>query len=130
MLKASPERVDFSGSADRHSAAKNRSPSVALPKTAFATRAVKPGAWRAPSPRLTPASPAALMRVERHRMLYQAFLEVTDAGSTPDLLTVQAHLQQGGKLDAVGGQAYLAARELIEVLQRVSREAATAEDGR
>jgi replicative DNA helicase len=50
--------------------------------------------------------------VERHRLLYQAFLAVADAGSTPDLLTLQAHLEQAGGLDAVGGLAYLATLDL------------------
>jgi replicative DNA helicase len=50
--------------------------------------------------------------LERHRLLYQAFLDVADAGSTPDLLTVQAHLQQGGKFDAIGGMGYLATLDL------------------
>ena len=46
--------------------------------------------------------------VERHRVLYQALLDVADTGSTPDLLTVQAHLEQAGALDTIGGPAYLA----------------------
>jgi len=46
--------------------------------------------------------------IERHCLLYQAFLDVADAGSTPDLLTLQAHLQQAGKLDEIGGMGYLA----------------------
>lgn len=50
--------------------------------------------------------------LERHRWLYQAFLEVVDAGSTPDLLTLQAHLEQAGTLDAIGGLAYLATLDL------------------
>jgi replicative DNA helicase len=50
--------------------------------------------------------------LERHRVLYQAFLAIADAGATPDLLTLQAHLDQAGKLDAVGGIAYLAALDL------------------
>jgi replicative DNA helicase len=50
--------------------------------------------------------------IERHRLLYQAFLDVTDAGSTPDLLTLQAHLQQAGEFDAIGGLAYLAKLDL------------------
>ena len=50
--------------------------------------------------------------LERHRLLYQAILDVADAGSTPDLLTVQAHLQQAGKLDAIGGMGYLASLDL------------------
>ena len=50
--------------------------------------------------------------LERHRRLYQAILHLSDSGSTPDLLTLQAHLDQAGKLDAVGGIAYLAALDL------------------
>lgn len=50
--------------------------------------------------------------IERHRLLYQAFLDVADAGCTPDLLTLQAHLQQAGKFDAVGGIGYLATLDL------------------
>jgi replicative DNA helicase len=50
--------------------------------------------------------------LERHRVLYQACLDVADAGSTPDLLTLQAHLEQAGMLDAVGGFAYLATLDL------------------
>ena len=46
--------------------------------------------------------------VERNRVLYQALLDVADTGSTPDLLTVQAHLEQAGALDMIGGPAYLA----------------------
>jgi replicative DNA helicase len=50
--------------------------------------------------------------IERHRLLYQAFLDVADAGSTPDLLTLQAHLQQAGEFDSIGGLAYLAKLDL------------------
>jgi replicative DNA helicase len=50
--------------------------------------------------------------LERHRLLYQAFLDIAGAGSTPDLLTLQAHLDQAGSLDAVGGVAYLATLDL------------------
>lgn len=50
--------------------------------------------------------------LERHRVLYQACLDVADAGATPDLLTLQAHLEQAGTLDAVGGLAYLTALDL------------------
>lgn len=50
--------------------------------------------------------------LERHRRLYQAILHLTDAGSTPDLLTLRAHLEQAGSLDAVGGLAYLATLDL------------------
>ena len=50
--------------------------------------------------------------VERHRLLYQAFLDLADAGSTPDVLTLQAHLDQAGTLDAAGGLAYLSTLDL------------------
>jgi replicative DNA helicase len=50
--------------------------------------------------------------VERHRLLYQAFLDLAEAATTPDLLTLQAHLQQAGQLDLVGGLAYLATLDL------------------
>jgi replicative DNA helicase len=50
--------------------------------------------------------------LESHRILYQAFLDLVDAGSTPDTLTLHAHLDQAGGLDAVGGVAYLATLDL------------------
>ena len=50
--------------------------------------------------------------LERHRRLYQAILHLADAGSTPDLLTLQAHLEQAGGLEVVGGLAYLATLDL------------------
>jgi len=50
--------------------------------------------------------------VERHRLLYQAFLAVADAGATPDMLTLRAHLEQAGTLDTVGGLAYIAKLDL------------------
>jgi replicative DNA helicase len=50
--------------------------------------------------------------LERHRVLYQACLELADAGSTPDLLTLQAHLDQAGMLGAAGGLDYLTALNL------------------
>jgi replicative DNA helicase len=50
--------------------------------------------------------------LERHRVLYQAFLDVADAGSTPDLRTLQAHLEQAGTFGGVGGLAYLATLDL------------------
>jgi replicative DNA helicase len=50
--------------------------------------------------------------LERHRVLYQACLDLADAGSTPDLLTLQAHLDQAGMLGAAGGLDYLTALNL------------------
>ena len=50
--------------------------------------------------------------LDRHRALYQACLALADAGFTPDLLTLRAHLEQAGHLEAAGGPAYLAALDL------------------
>jgi len=50
--------------------------------------------------------------VERHQVLYTAMLAVADAGSTIDMLTLQAHLEQAGGLEAVGGLAYLASLDV------------------
>ena len=50
--------------------------------------------------------------LEHHRVLYQAFLDLADAVSPPDLLTLQAHPQLAGRLEAIGGLAYLAALDL------------------
>ena len=50
--------------------------------------------------------------LERHRRLYQAILHLSDSGSTPDLLTLQAHFEQAGGLEEVGGLAYLATLDL------------------
>jgi replicative DNA helicase len=50
--------------------------------------------------------------VERHRLLFQAFVDVADAGATPDLLTLHAHLEQAGQLATIGGVAYLATLDL------------------
>jgi replicative DNA helicase len=50
--------------------------------------------------------------LDRHRALYRACLALADAGFTPDLLTLRAHLEQAGHLEAAGGSAYLAALDL------------------
>jgi replicative DNA helicase len=50
--------------------------------------------------------------LERHRALFQACLDLAETGTTPDLLTLQAHLDQAGRPAAAGGPAYLAALDL------------------
>ncbi len=50
--------------------------------------------------------------LDRHRKLFQAFLDVADTGATPDLLTVRAYLEQIGALEAIGGVSYLATLDL------------------
>jgi replicative DNA helicase len=85
-----------------------------LPHSEEAERAVLGGLLLEPQrlaevrTRLEPAD----WYLERHRTLYQAFLDITDAGATPDLLTLHAHLDQAGALEALGGVAYLATLDL------------------
>ena len=50
--------------------------------------------------------------LESHRLLYQAFLDIAEAGATPDVLTLQAHLDQAGSLETIGGVGYLATLDL------------------
>lgn len=50
--------------------------------------------------------------LEKHRTLYDAVLALQDGDGAIDLRTVQARLEQQGKLDAVGGVAYLAGLDL------------------
>ncbi|HLX06822.1 MAG TPA: replicative DNA helicase [Thermoanaerobaculia bacterium] len=50
--------------------------------------------------------------LDRHRVLYDAMLELQDARVGIDLRTVQAKLEQQLKFDAVGGLAYLAGLDL------------------
>lgn len=50
--------------------------------------------------------------LEKHRVLYDAVLSLQDGDGTIDLRTLQARLEQRGKLEAVGGVAYLAGLDL------------------
>lgn len=45
---------------------------------------------------------------ERHRLIYEAILCLAEAGTSVDCRTLQAHLEAAGRLDDVGGVAYLA----------------------
>lgn len=47
--------------------------------------------------------------LEAHRMVYQAILDLDDAGRPVDLLTVTEYLRKKGELDKIGGAAYVAA---------------------
>ncbi len=46
--------------------------------------------------------------LEGHRLIYQAYLELDEAGIVPDLLTVTDKLRQHGNLEKVGGATYVA----------------------
>jgi replicative DNA helicase len=50
--------------------------------------------------------------LDRHRVLYQAMLDLQDARVTIDLRTVQAKLEQQGSFDEIGGLAYMAGLDL------------------
>ncbi len=50
--------------------------------------------------------------LEKHRLLYQAMLDLQDAGEAIDLRTLQARLEQQGHFETVGGVAYLASLDL------------------
>lgn len=49
---------------------------------------------------------------EKHQILYRAMLELQEAGTGIDLRTVQAKLEQQGRLERIGGVAYLAGLDL------------------
>lgn len=46
--------------------------------------------------------------LERHRIIYRAVQEIAGEGEPVDIRTIQAHLEAQGKLEVVGGLAYLA----------------------
>ncbi len=50
--------------------------------------------------------------LDRHRVLYGAILSLQHDGAAIDLRTVQARLEQQGRLEGVGGLAYLAGLDL------------------
>ncbi len=67
-------------------------------------------------PRLVPSVSARLtpedFYFERHRVVYQAMLDLQASGVEADLRTLQAKLESGKHLEAVGGLAYLAALDV------------------
>lgn len=67
-----------------------------------------PAAWTVAAGRLGPED----FGVERHRVIWEAFREVADDGSEPDLRTLQALLERRGQLEKVGGLGYLAELDL------------------
>jgi replicative DNA helicase len=50
--------------------------------------------------------------LERHQHLYEAMLDLTNEGAGIDLRTLQAKLEQQGRIAGVGGIAYLASLDL------------------
>lgn len=50
--------------------------------------------------------------LDRHRILYESVLTLQEGNGAVDLRTVQARLEQQGKLDAAGGIAYLSGLDL------------------
>ncbi|MCL4839075.1 MAG: replicative DNA helicase [Thermoanaerobaculia bacterium] len=81
-----------------------------LPQSEESERAVLAAALL--DPRLLPAVSARLtvddFYHQRHRLLYQAMLDLQDQQVAIDVRTLQASLEQAAKLEAAGGLAYLA----------------------
>ena len=50
--------------------------------------------------------------LDKHRILYDAMLEIQEAEKTIDLRTLQAKLEHKQTLDKVGGMAYIASLDL------------------
>ncbi|MEM9594427.1 MAG: DnaB-like helicase C-terminal domain-containing protein [Acidobacteriota bacterium] len=50
--------------------------------------------------------------LERHRHVFRAYLRLAERGDPIDLRTLQAHLEQHGLFEQVGGMAYLAGLDL------------------
>lgn len=58
---------------------------------------------------------------ERHATIFRAMVDLAGAGGV-DMRTLQAHLQQAGKLDAIGGLAYLAELDVdLPDVERIDR---------
>ena len=56
--------------------------------------------------------PYADLYHDRHRLIYQAMLGLAAEGKTPDLLSLQALLEQRGQFETIGGLAYLTGLDL------------------
>lgn len=85
-----------------------------LPQSEEAERAVLAGALLAPH-RLPVISGRLLaddFYSERHRLLYQAMLDLVAINSPVDIRTVQARLEQQKQFEAAGGLAYIASLDL------------------
>ena len=87
---------------------------AAMPHSEESERAVLAAVLLAPrvladlSARLTVAD----FHLERHRRIYEAMLEIADAGGEVDLRTLQAKLEERSVFEKVGGMAYLAGMDL------------------
>jgi len=85
-----------------------------LPQSEESERAVLAAALL--DPRLLPTVSARLavddFYHQRHRLLYQAMLDLQDQQVAIDVRTLQANLEQAAKLEAAGGLAYLATLDI------------------
>ncbi len=89
-------------------------PPKSLPQSEESERAVLAGVLLDPSrlPMLSGRLAASDFFSERHRVVYQAMLDVQATDTEIDLRTLQARLEQQDKLDGVGGLAYLASLDV------------------
>ena len=89
-------------------------PTTQLPRSEEAERAVLAALLLEPA--LLPMIAARLtvqdFYLERHRMVYQAMLDLQDAQVDIDMRTLQAQLEQRGHLEPAGGLAYLASLDV------------------
>ena len=56
--------------------------------------------------------------VEKHRMIYEAMLDLFTKNEPIDLLSLSSRLKEKGKLDSVGGSAYLT--DLVNIVPSAS----------
>ena len=77
-------------------------------RAVLATVLLDPASLAAASARLTPAD----FHLHRHRLIFQAMLDLQAQATAIDLRTLQAHLELAGELDLAGGLPYLAGLDL------------------
>ncbi len=87
---------------------------MALPHSEESERAVLGGVMLDPS--ILPMTSGRLVSEdfysERHKLLYQAMLDLAAEQREPDLRTLQARLERAGTLEQIGGLAYLTGLDL------------------
>jgi hypothetical protein len=102
------------------------SDSCTLPHSAECERAVLASIFLKPEVLAEISLTATDFYLERHQVIFKAFLEPGAEGVPTDIRTVQAKLERRGDLDRVGGLAYLSGLDLdLPDIGRVSFYAGT-----
>lgn len=81
---------------------------VALEQTVLGDILIDPGAYHLAAERLRPGS----FYITRHRWMWEALTALTERGEAIDFITVTGELENAGRLEEIGGSAYVT--ELIE----------------